>query len=968
MLADIPIWDWHWDWWVDRSSWQLWFNGFTLGLVYGLIAMGIVLIYRSTKVINLAVGNMGLPAMGLMAITAVNYNFPYWIALAVALAVGTLGGAVTELAVIRRLFEAPRVIVLVATIGIAQLMQAILITMPDATPGRGEGYPVAASSEWTPFWDIDIEGPELMIIIVVPLVAIVLSLFLNRTVFGQTVQASASNADLARLQGINPRMVSLFVWSVAGFLGALAMILLAGRRGEATGIQNLGPVTMTRALIAAVLAGMYSFPRALVAGVAIGLLETHLIRIHLGDVSLVHFVLFIIVVGYIIVQYGGEVRERASFAFVSKRRPVPAHLREVWWIRHFIHFGPILLLTIALIVPLLIDTPSRHRAYARVAAFAVCALSVTVITGWSGQVSLAQMAFAGFGALFAAAFQRGLHMGVGWGERWQLFAFTLPELPFVLTIVLAGLTTAVIAAVVGVGSLRVRGLLLAVTTFAFAIAAQTYLFRRDVLDDGGGGTTVDFERGDVGWWTLATERDYYYLALIVLVIALIVVARLRRSGIGRSIIAVRDNEDTASAYAVSPVRMKVMAFALAGGIAGIGGALLAGMIESVPLANQFFTLDDSLRVVAMVVIGGLGTIVGPVIGSLWVIGLPSFWPDNELVPLFTSSLGLLILILYFPAGLVHAGYAARDALVDWVAVRRPPPETPPERPAVTTLNHSEWDPEGRVALQATDIEVRFGGILAVAGVDFEAAHGEIVGLIGTNGAGKSTLLNAVGGYVPAAGRIELNGKDVTNLAAYQRARRGLGRTFQSAELFPELTVRETVLVALEARQRTGFLSTALYMPHAMRRDRRKRQEAAELIDFLGLGRYVDTFVNELSTGTRRIVELAGLLALDAHVLCLDEPTAGLAQRETEAFGPLIRSIQRELNATMVVIEHDMGLIMSLSDRVYCLEDGLVISEGTPDEVRRDPAVIASYLGTDRRAIERSGTLTSGTVSRPPGDQ
>jgi len=952
MIADILIWDWIWAWWVDRSSWQFVFDGIVIGLVYGMIAMGIVLIYRSTKVINLAVGNMGLPAMGLMAIMVVNYNFPYWIALVIAIAVGIISGGVLELAVVRRLFDAPRVIVLVATIGIAQLMQALLLALPDATPSQGEGFPVPLGGEWETFWSVDVEGPDLTILVVVPAVAIGLSLFLNRTVFGQTVQASAANPDLARLQGISPRTVSFFVWCVAGLLGATAMILLAGRGGQATGFQNLGPVTMTRALAAAVIAGMFSFRRAMIAGVALGLLQRHVLRIHLDEPALFDFVLFVIVVMAIVLQHRGEGKGKASFSFVSKRRPIPPHLRSIWWVRHLAHFGPALLLVIGLLLPALIDLPSRHRIYARIVAFAVCALSVTVITGWSGQVSLAQMAFAGFGALLAAAFNRGLHIGVGFGDI-QVFALTLPDLPFLVSMLAAALVTSLIAAVVGVGSLRVRGLLLAVSTFTFALAAQAYLFRRDVLDDGEG-SAVGFNRGSVGPWKLESERDYYYFVLAVLVILLVIVARLRRSGIGRAIIAVRDNEDNASAYGVSPVRMKLMAFAIAGGIAGLGGALLGGLVENVPLANQFFTIDDSLTVVAMVVIGGLGTLLGPLVGSVWIIGLPSFWPDNDLVPLFTSSVGLLILILYFPAGLVHIGYVARDAVVDRVLRRYPAPlaSSSPAVP-ISLSSGDRAEPEGRLALETRDIDVSFGGILAVSGVNFEAAHGEIVGLIGTNGAGKSTLMNAIGGYVPSSGEIVINGHDVTNLPSYQRTQRGLGRTFQAAELFPELTVRETVLVALEARKRTGFISTSLFIPVALRRDRRKRVQASELIDFLGLGRYADTFINELSTGTRRIVELAGLLALDARVLCLDEPTAGLAQRETEAFGPLISSIRSELNATMIVIEHDMGLIMSLSDRVYCLEDGIVIAEGIPDDVRADPAVIASYLGTDRRAIDRS---------------
>ena len=231
--------------------------------------------------------------------------------------------------------------------------------------------------------------------------------------------------------------------------------------------------------------------------------------------------------------------------------------------------------------------------------------------------------------------------------------------------------------------------------------------------------------------------------------------------------------------------------------------------------------------------------------------------------------------------------------------------------------------------------------------------GEVIGLIGTNGAGKSTLLNAIGGFVRGSGRVELLGRDISGLRAHKRARAGLGRTFQAATLFPELTVRETVQLALEARARTHFWGSLLYAPWATTAERRKRTEAAELIDFLGLGRYADRFIAELSTGTRRIVELASVLAVAPRVICLDEPTAGVAQREAEAFGPLITRVQRELDATLVVVEHDLPMILSISDRVYCMEAGAVIAEGAPDDVRNNPEVVASYLGTDDRAIQRS---------------
>jgi ABC-type branched-subunit amino acid transport system ATPase component len=267
-----------------------------------------------------------------------------------------------------------------------------------------------------------------------------------------------------------------------------------------------------------------------------------------------------------------------------------------------------------------------------------------------------------------------------------------------------------------------------------------------------------------------------------------------------------------------------------------------------------------------------------------------------------------------------------------------------------TLVHSAFDGD---ALVAKDVTVQFGGIVAVDGVSIRVGPNEILGLIGANGAGKSTLMNALGGYVPSTGTVMLLGRDVTRLSPAGRARNGLGRTFQAARLFPELTVRETVQVALESRSRTDLIGTAIGLPGSIKAERAKRAEAAEILDFLGLGGYAEHYINNLSTGTRRIVELAGLVALSARVLCLDEPTAGVAQRETEAFGPLLLEIRRELSASMVLIEHDMPLAMSVSDRVYCLETGEVIAEGTPTEIRNDPTVIASYLGADERAVTRS---------------
>ena len=246
---------------------------------------------------------------------------------------------------------------------------------------------------------------------------------------------------------------------------------------------------------------------------------------------------------------------------------------------------------------------------------------------------------------------------------------------------------------------------------------------------------------------------------------------------------------------------------------------------------------------------------------------------------------------------------------------------------------------------AAGITVRFGGRVAVDRVDVRVGAHELVGLIGTNGAGKSTLMNAIGGFVPADGRVEVLGRDVTRLPAYRRHRDGLGRTFQAARLYDDLTVRETVMVALEARSRSRLLPSMLHLPPSPRGERAKRAEADDILEGLRLGATADQPVASLSTGTRRMVELAGQIALGAR-----SPPRRADRRPLAARDGSVRTAHRRdparLGAAVLLIEHDMPLVMSVSDRVYCLEAGVVIAEGTPAEVRANPLVIASYLGAE----------------------
>ena len=260
-----------------------------------------------------------------------------------------------------------------------------------------------------------------------------------------------------------------------------------------------------------------------------------------------------------------------------------------------------------------------------------------------------------------------------------------------------------------------------------------------------------------------------------------------------------------------------------------------------------------------------------------------------------------------------------------------------------------------VVLEVRGLTVRFGGVRAVDDVTFDLERGTILGVIGPNGAGKTTMFDAISGFVPSLGHVVLDGKEISDLAPEGRSRQGLGRSFQDARLFPSLTVAETLAVSLERHIRAqDVVSTAVRAPWVSRAEKRIKVKVEELIELMGLGAFRDKFVSELSTGSRRIVDLAVIMAHEPTVLLLDEPSSGIAQKETEALGPLLLHLRDQTGATLIVVEHDMPLIQSISDELLALETGAVLTRGKPLDVLEDPRLVAAYLGTDESTIARSG--------------
>ncbi len=918
--------------------------GTIIGMTYGILAVGLVLIYRSSKIINFAHGQIGAFGAAVLGLAVTKWDVPYWVMFPVAVALSGSIAALIEVGIIRRLRDAPKLMSMVATLGASEVL-LLLAVLINGEAAAGSFFPQPPLPSFS-VGALNVTPAYFGMLFLAPVLVGGLAAFFRLSRFGLATRASAANPEAARIDGVSVRRMSMLSWVIAGSVSAFTALLVLPTKGFVTG-EALGSGLLLRALVAAVIARMVSLPVALAAGIGVGLVEQVLL-FNYPEGGLVEAVLFGVILVALLLQkkVGSRSEDKGNWVAVQPWPPLSDALRAVPSIR-FLGWGiGAVSLAAALVLPLLI-TNRASFVMVTIYGYALVGLSVAVVTGLSGQLTLGQFALAGVGSVVS-------------------FVVSRDTGNFFLAAVVAGLAAALVSVLIGLPALRIRGLMLAVITLSFALAAQSWLFSQSwVLGEG-----EDPGRPIIGTFAFDTAQRYYYYALLFLVIGFLIARNIRAGGLGRRMLSVRDNEDGARAFGVSAVRTKLQAFALAGFLAGLGGSVYGHGLSLI--SSQAFPVRASIDLVAMTVIGGVGVLAGPLIGAFYILGVKEFIPLNN-AGFAATAAGWLVLVLFYPGGLAQALAPTRGKVIGWLGrrggvidadatVESEPAGTAAEDSARPTRSSAIVRTIGRdviadgVLLEVAGITKRFGGLTAVSDVSFTLRAGETLGLIGPNGAGKTTLFEILSGFTrPDEGAVRFGGRDVTALSPDRRSRLGLIRSFQDAALFPTLTVLDTVKLSLEGADPTRFAPAMVGVRTA---ENRKDRRARELVSLMGLDFYRDKQVVELSTGTRRITELACVVALEPTLLLLDEPGSGVAQRETEALGALLERLKSELKTTLIVIEHDIPFIMSIANRVIAMESGSILADGTPAQVRADARVIESYLGGDARSIERSGTVTT----------
>jgi len=877
--------------------------GLVSGSVYGLTATGLVLTYKTSAVFNFGHGATATVAAFLFYTLTVSHGLSWPIAAIVCvLVLGPLLGLGFEL-LARSLTDAPLVSRVTATVGVLIVVQAVIGVVYGASAGN-----LRQVDQYLPTSSFELGGTHVrayqLIIIGVTLAATVgLWLFFRLSRTGTAMRAVVDNADLLDLSGTNPVRVRRIAWMIGTSFACASGVLLAPL------LAQLDAITLTFMVVtafgAAAIGAFTSIPLTYLGGLLIGVAQA-LCTKYIVDgfwAGLAPALPFLVLFVVLLVMPRRRLVEHQSAARLTTGRRAP------WPVQAVLGVGGI---GVLLLAPTLF--PDTITDWTIGLCYLMVFLSLGLLVRTSGQVSLAHVSFMAIGVCSMSNLIN--DAGVNW---W-------------LALVLSGLVAIPVGALLAIPAIRLSGLYLALATFGFGILLQFMFYTEDFMFGSfGAGLMIPRPAG------FEDERAFYYLMVGLALFTVAGMVGVTYSRLGRLLRSMTDSP-TGLATAGAAINVtRVLVFCLSAFIASAAGALHGATVTFVS-GDSYQPILSLILFVTVVVSVGRDPWYA-VAAAFVVFVLPSlplvFTQGPNTGSYITIVIGLLALFIGFRPQ--FAALAARMPVPSFARIRT--------RPHVSRSDQAPVRPRRDGALEVCDLQVRFGGLVAVDGVTISAPTGRITGLIGPNGAGKTTTFNSCSGLNrPTAGRVSLDGADVRRLGPSARARKGLGRTFQQMELFDSMTVRENVAVGAEASRAGRNPFTHLGAPRSARRE--VAAIADEALELVGLEEIAGRTVGALSTGQRRLVEIARCLAGPFHLLLLDEPSSGLDRAETERFAEVLTRVVRDRGVGILIVEHDMSLVTSICDYLYVLDFGKPIFEGTAAEVLAAPIVKAAYLGDE----------------------
>jgi branched-chain amino acid transport system permease protein len=910
-------------------------GGIVTGAVYALLAVGYSLVFSVSGALNLAQG--AFVAGGALVMYTFEHNAHLSVPLAFVASVAVITAIV---AVIEWLVVRPA-IVRVSHASLLMLMGGLLTAFQGAAFLIWGSDPVSLKP-FTGSKPLHIGGlfvsPQALWVLGAAALSIgTLAWVMSRTSIGKALRATAENRIAARIVGVPTDRMILLSFMAAAVLGVIAGAVIAP-------LTQLDFATMTsyttQGLIAVTLGGLGTIFGSVAGGLVLGIVQA-LVSGYVSSLFSTAISLLVLIAIIVLRPQGilgrmrgirADVAERASWRIYS-----PPRLPRRWALG-----GGAAIVVLMFLLPAVLG-PGDMRAANITGCFCLTIIGLDLLTGVAGQVSLGQVAF----------------MAVG-GYVYGVLTVRHGVAPLVALLVGVG-GSALVAAVLGAVSTRLRGLYLAIVTLAFGILVESVANGLDVT--GGPSGLVGVPVFSVGGFAFDNDVRFYYLIWGLVGIALLLVANLVRSGRGRILRAMNGDDVGARSLGLRTPRAKATVFILSACLASVAGSLYASYFRY--LSPDMVGSSKSLEVITMLVIGGMGTLVGPLVGVALLTWLPLISQSfANYAPLATGVL-LVLFLRYLPGGL-YGAFAEILVRARGLGPRRPPavaaagaaPRTgaPPGGDAprfrrAAAANGSAPAPDGSAparddvpALRIDGLSKSFGGVDAVRDVSFDVPDGSICALIGPNGAGKSTLFNLVTNlYRPDAGTVHLRGEPITGLTPDRVTKLGLFRTFQTSRVFPQLTVLENVLVGAYRRERAGYVAQAVRTPATRAEERALQAEAHRLLEVMRLDDRADDPVSSLSFAAHKYVELARALMAHPRLMLLDEPGAGMNDSEIEELASTLGAIH-DLGHTLLVVEHNMSLVMGIADTVVVMDAGRLLARGPAPEIQQDEAVIDAYFG------------------------